>query len=108
MAAPTITLAGGPLGAGRTLAAPTAQRTDWHDVADGERYSISTLLVGRSDEETCALNRAHAEAVAGIVLEALQARADGDMRRARALAAAAERLTGQVVGHNPVALTQPR
>lgn len=103
-----FSLIGGAFPTWTQVAAPTAEHPYWRDVADGERYSVDQILIGRSAQETFLLQRAHGEAIATLVVTAMEARARGDWGTARRLTHAASRLAGEVVGQAPVALTRAR
>jgi len=101
-----FSLIGGVFATWTQVSPPTSEQPYWHDLADGERYSIDQVLLGRTGQETFMLQRAHGEAIATLVVDAMEARASGDWASARRLTHAASRLAGEVVGHSPVALTR--
>jgi len=101
-------LHGGVFATWTQVASPTVEQPYWRDAADGECYSIDEVLIGRTEQEQFNLQRAHGEAIASLVVVAMQSRAAGDWATARKLTHAASRLASEVVGLAPVALTRPR
>jgi len=79
-----FSLAGGVFATRTQVSAQTAEHPYWHDLADRERYSIDQILIGRGGQETFLLQRAHGDAIAGLVVNAMEARARGDWPTAAA------------------------
>jgi hypothetical protein len=80
------------------LEPPSIEQPFWHELDDGSRHHLHAVLVGMEPQQTAEIHRLHACAIAAIAAEACSAWQQRETRRARALASAAARLAGEIVG----------
>ncbi len=83
------------------VAAPTVEKPYWHDADTGTRHSVSTVMAGMAGEDQQRIADMHAHSVQRLVEASLEFEHAGNRSKARALAAAASRLCGEVVGMWP-------